>query len=422
MVAGTSVVLPLMGSALAAEDRVQEARRLREELREKVLPYWYDTAIDWERGGYVLSDHAGAKANPATEKQIVTQARMVWGFAHAHAKGYRDPRRDYLAAARHGYRFLFDHFRDKELGGYYWKTDLAGNPITDRKYLYGEAFVVYGLVEYYRASDDGEARRAALDLYRVIQERMHDADHGGWGEHYERDWRLIRAQDNRIEVEVAGLKSANAHLHWMEALAELYAVTGDGAVRESLAEALRLNATWFYPPKPGQSCFHRQPDWAPVTDPKSAGLSYGHNVEFAWLMLRAEEVLKQKPSWTHFHAILDHALRFGTDLERGGLYNRGTEDQPASDTDKVWWAQAEMLAALTDGLKAGPNPRYEEALSRLLGFLRSHQIQPDGIWLDTVTAAGVPKSRAKAHNWKANYHDVRAIVKFVEAMDPRGGR
>ena len=41
----------------------------------------------------------------------------------------------------------------------------------------------------------------------------------------------------------------------------------------------------------------------------------------------------------------------------------------------------------------------------------------DGIWLDTVTAEGRPKATGKAHNWKANYHDVRAMVKFMNAFD-----
>lgn len=41
--------------------------------------------------------------------------------------------------------------------------------------------------------------------------------------------------------------------------------------------------------------------------------------------------------------------------------------------------------------------------------------------MDTITAAGQPKSTAKAHNWKANYHDVRALVKFIEEFsnDPK---
>lgn len=414
LVAG--VMLATLASSHGSELGTQ-ARQFRAQLTEQILPYWYDTAIDWERGGYLLSDDAAKKAPPATEKQIVTQARMVWGFAHVYRKGFRNPQRDYLRAARNGYRFLIDHMRDPIHGGYYWKTDLAGQPVLDRKYLYGESFVVYALVEYYRASGDKQALRQAMDLYHTLQRHCHDAQHDGWGEHYERDWRLISQPDNRIEVEVAGLKSANAHLHWMEALAELYEASRDRDVQRSLAEALRLNATYFYPPEPGKACFHRHPDWSFVTDPKSAGLSYGHNVEFAWLMIRAEQVLGRPPSWKHFDAILAHALRYGYDHTRGGLYNRGSDDQPATDTDKVWWSQSEMMAALTDGLKHKPNAEYSLALVKLNQFLQAYQVNPpDAIWLDTVTADGQPKSTAKAHNWKANYHDVRAIVKFVEAF------
>jgi mannose/cellobiose epimerase-like protein (N-acyl-D-glucosamine 2-epimerase family) len=79
-----------------------------------------------------------------------------------------------------------------------------------------------------------------------------------------------------------------------------------------------------------------------------------------------------------------------------------------------------MLAALTDALPHKPNPAYAGALEKLLHFIAAHQADPaDGIWFDTVTADGKPKSPAKAHNWKANYHDVRAIVKFVEAFEAR---
>jgi mannobiose 2-epimerase len=408
----------LTASPAAAPDFTGAARAFRQQLTDQVMPYWYDTAVDWTRGGYVLSDDAAKPAPPATEKQLVTQSRMVWGFSHAHRKGYRSAHRDYLKAAEQGYRFLLDHFLDRDHGGYSWKTDLTGKAINDRKYLYGEAFVVYALVEYGRASGDPAPLRHALDLYRVIQRHCHDGKDGGWGEHYERDWRLITRQDGRIEVEVAGLKSANAHLHWMEALAELYDATKNEEVRQSLAEALLLNATYFYPPEGAKACFHRNPDWSVVSDPKSAGLSYGHNVEFAWLMVRAEAVLGRAPSWPHFDSMLDHALKCGYDHERGGLYNRGVGDQPASDTDKVWWSQSEMMAALTDGLKHQPNPAYATALDRLVHFLNTYQIQAkDGIWVDTVFADGQPKSTAKAHNWKANYHDVRALVKFIETFE-----
>jgi mannobiose 2-epimerase len=390
--------LILNGLEVTAADFAPAAREWRTSLSQKILPYWYDSALDVERGGYLLADDREGPNTPE-EKQLVTQSRMVWTFAHAHLNGYGDGSRNYLDAARHGYRFLIEHFRDPVNGGYYWKTDLEGRPVNDCKFLYGQGFVVYALIEYSRASGDRRAVRHAMDLYRVVQQHLHDTKHGGWIEHADRSWQRLAAGDPRNPVEVIGLKSANAHLHWMEALAELL--------------------EYFFPLPAGRSCLHRRPDWRPVADPESAALSYGHQVEFAWLMVRAEQVLGGPPSWEHFEAHLDHALEYGFDHRRGGLFSRGFDDAPATRTNKVWWAQAEMLAALTDAVRFRPKTEYADALSRLLGFVDAHQADPrDGIWLDTVAADGTPLSTAKAHSWKAGYHDVRAIVKFVDAFGP----
>ena len=412
-----TLLLTVSGSAWARE-LANYAADMREDLTEKSLPYWYDTTLDKTKGGYVLADDVQGP-RVATEKQLVTQSRLIWTFSRVHLKGYGAEKRNYLKAAEHGYRFLLDHFLDKKNGGYYWTTDLSGKVLNDRKILYGESFVIYALVEYYRASNDKEALRRAIDLYHEVQQHAHDPKNGGWFEHFMRDWAPIMKPDPQAIVEVAGYKSANTHLHLMEALTELYEVTLDDETKRSLEESLRLNATYFYPKEPGKSCFHRQPDWKEVTDPKSAGLSYGHNVEFAWLMIRAQKVLGAPLAWDHFYAHLNHAMKYGYDHEHGGLYSRGSDDKPATDTDKVWWVQAEMLAALTDALQQKPNADYDAAVKKLLDFVTNFMNDPsDGVWLDTVTAEGKFKNTAKAHNWKANYHDVRAMLKFIDAFRP----
>jgi mannobiose 2-epimerase len=400
-----------------AEDFSAPAREMKAQLAEKILPYWFDMAQDTNRGGYLLADDAVQGRSQPTEKQIVTQSRMVWGFSRAHLEGFSDAKRNYLQAATQGYHFLLDHFLDRQNGGYFWTTDLDGKPVNDCKLLYGQSFAVYAFVEYYRASGDKDALNRALELYHAVQTHLHDDKNGGWFEHADRTWKLLSPGDPRNQVEVVGYKSANSHLHWMEALTELYDATHDADVKKSLAEALRINATYFYPDNPSKCAFHRQFDWQPVTDPSSAGLSYGHNVEFAWLMIHAENVLGQKPSWKHFYAVLDHALKKGYDNERGGLYSRGFDDKPATNTDKIWWVQAEMLGALTDALKHNDEPRYEIALSKLLLFIKTYQVDPkNGIWLYTVSADGKPTDTTLANSWKANYHDVRAMLKFVDAF------
>jgi len=406
---------------VAASGRVADfaapAREMKTQLAEKVLPYWFDTAQDTNRGGYLLNDDAVKGRGVPSEKQIVTQSRMVWAFSRAQIEGYSDTHRNYLQAATQGYHFLLDHFLDRQNGGYFWTTDLEGKPVNDCKLLYGQAFAIYAMVEYYRASGDQEALSHALELYHTIQTHLHDTRNGGWFEHAEADWKLLAPGDPRNQVEVVGYKSANSHLHWMEALAELYDATHDPDVKKSLAEVLRLNATYFYPKDPSQCAFHRQFDWKPVTVPTSAGLSYGHNVEFAWLMIRAENVLGQKPSWDHFYALLNHALKNGYDDQRGGLYYRGFDDHPATDTEKIWWVQAEMLSALTDALKHRDDPRDEIALSKELQFIKAYQVGPrGGIWFYAVAADGKPMDTTLANSWKANYHDVRAMMKFIDAF------
>ncbi len=421
--AWAAAVLALLAATplLAAATLQDIARAQRTLLAEKVLPYWFDSAQDRTHGGYLLADDLQGRG-AAREKQLVSQTRMIWGFSLAHQKGFSTPQRNYLQAAAQGCHFLLTHFKDPRHGGYYWKTAPDGRPLDRRKFLYGESFVIYALVEYHRASRDPQALHHALDLFLAVHGHCHDSKFGGWTEHCEPDWTPIPgdADHNRyLEVEVAGLKSANAHLHWMEALSELYEATRDRTVRAALREALRINAQVFYPKDPGRSCFHALPNLKPITTGSHAGLSYGHNVEFAWLMLRAQQVLGLPRSWDHFDAILDHAFQWGWDPQHGGLYNRGVGDQPATDTQKVWWVQSEMLAALTDSLQRGPRPAHTAALYHQMDFIDRYLANPhDGVWIESAEADGRPRSTAKAHNWKANYHDLRALVKFIDRFDP----
>ena len=372
------------------------------------MPFWFDGAQDRRYGGYALEDGS---------KQLVAQTRMIWGFSHAHRHGLSTSERNYLDAARQGYQFLRRHFLDQQHGGYYWMTDEEGKATNQYKMIYGQAFVIYALVEYYRASHDESALVAALEQFLVVQKKAHDAEHGGWFEHCAPDWTPVMEWQEQVSIEVPGYKSSNAHLHLMEAFTELYMELKDDRVREALAESLKINRTYFYPQDPSQCAFHCQRDWSRVTDKASEGLSYGHNVEFAWLMLRAEEALEQPPSWDHFYAHLDHALKYGFDHDQGGLYNKGMDNQPAFDREKVWWVQAELMAALTVSLQHQQRDSDAAALTKLIQFLQNVMIDPkDGIWVASVSAEGQPKWDSKKNHWKANYHDVRALVMFVEAM------
>lgn len=415
-----------------SRDRIaRSAADYRRRLRETIFPYWLAVSRDDEHGGYQLADDfkrsTGRRLarqalrrpppNVPDEKHLVAHARLVWIFSLAHRKGF-GAADEYLTAASSGYRFLLDHFLDRDRGGYAWATDRSGTPVNDAKILYGQAFVIYAFVEHARAGGEAEALQHALDVHRVVNEQLRDTEHRGWREHAAADWSPLPGDDPRGGIDVIGRKSGDTNLHWMEALAELFDETADHDVRRSLTEVLDVSRTHLFPDDPVQSHAYCFPNWSP--DPAISNLwPYGHNVEFVWLMIRAERALGAQPSWDQLYAYLDHTLLHGFDHRRGGVYRSGVIDHPADHTDKVWWVQAEMMAALTEALVQREEPRYATALAQLLTFVERHLIdRVDGVWLHAVTERGRRRVPLKSGASQVSYHEVRALVKLVDAFAP----
>ena len=367
---------------VSAADYAEELYAL---LRDKALPSWLER-VDERHGGYVLSPH---------EKQLATQSRMVWVFSNAHRNGLGD----YLAAAGRGVDFLLERLHDTERDGFFWKADREGRPLDERKFLYGHVFAIYALVEYGRAGAGADAVGRALTVFRLLRDRAHDDEFGGWLEHFAPDWRPILEPDVVVEVETAGLKSSNSHLHALEALTVLYAETRDADVGEALSETIDVCTSCFYPPDPATASRQRRRSWEPAGQ---VGVSVGHNIEFAWLLTHAESVLGREPSWDRLDAYLAQALATGNDV-------------------RIWWETAETLAALATAIGHRPDPVYLEELERLLEFVLAHQIDPaDGLWLYTVAADGTVVNAAKVETWKDAYHEHRATMLLAEALRQSG--
>ena len=351
-------------------------------LRDRMLPYWHNTTVN-SRGGYKVYDpgdrswRAQIKSmikgkNDRTQHEslrgLVSQSRLIWVFSHAHILGYSTPQHDYLKRAAHGYSYLIETMLDREYGGFYWKTDVNRGVIEPHKILYGQSMAIYALVEYHRASSLSDPLEYACSVYETVQQKFHDKVHGGWIEHCERDFTPLTCTGDRLPgmPDIIGFKSGDAHLHLMEALTELYAEVKDTSVRDSLLEAIELLCTKFYPASVSESCEYRLSDWKAVADDEFSGLSHGHMIEFAWLMLHAQQALGIPRDWDHFESLLRHSLRYGFDHERGGFYFRGKPDEPACDTTKFWWVQAEGLSALTDAVAHFDSDEYNEPLAQLI--------------------------------------------------------
>jgi cellobiose epimerase len=398
---------------------------LREQLVTQSLPSWCNNTLDPVHGGFLLDKGPRLSLGRRSDrygKQLVSQSRMLWVLSHAHRLDVDLEGHDLLARATDGFRFLREHFFDGEHGGYFWRTTRSGDVRDDRKALYAHAFVIYALVEFSRASGDDGPLQEAHALWRIIMDRLHDREHRGWVEHAQSDWNPLD-RGALVPVGRSGVKSANANLHWMEALSELFAETRDPAVQAALEEAVDLLCEHCFPVDPRVAHGHFTPAWERVLDSDASRFSLGHNVEFAWLLLRAEDLVGRVPSVDRLVDYLDHALATGVDETKGGLdTNADSERTGGSPRRRIWWVQAELLVALAVALDRAPNgERYEGALRRHLSFVFGHQIDPrDGVWWEEVDVDGRITKPDKQHDWKAGYHEIRAMMLVSDLLGRTG--
>ena len=404
---------------------------LEDTLTENVLDFWFPRSVDDEYGGFLTSfDQEGEFAGNG-HKQVVTQARMVWVGARVARAGYGD---EYLASAEDGFDFLIDAFWDDDHGGFYWEVERDGTTSKPNKHLYGQAFGLYALSELARVSDDERPADYAHELVDVLDEHAKDDDHGGYVEYFTPDWEPITEGQTYLEniepdwspkesgesVLDPTLKLTNTHLHLMEAFTTYYEVFGTDRGRRRLHELFDVVTNTVYRKGRGFCTDKHEPDWTPKLDDEDFCIvSYGHDLEGVWLAMEAADALDLSTD-LHldlFETLWDYSLAHGYDVENGGFYFYGGFDEPASFRIKAWWVQAECMTSALRTYERTGDERYLDVFEETWDFLDEYQIDREhGEWHSGVDADLEPVGR-KGAVYKAAYHNGRALVECIEAID-----
>jgi len=213
-----------------------------------------------------------------------------------------------------------------------------------------------------------------------------------------------------------GYKSMNTHIHLLESFTLLYELWPDPTLRARLEELLALVRDRIAV-EPGVLNLYFTPDWRPVPDHDS----YGHDVETAYLMLEAAHALGRHPdppTERMARMLVDHALDDGWDARLGGFLREGNTFH-SEDPRKEWWVEFEGLNALLlmHELHGTETDRYFRAFVGQWRYLQRYQVDADRGGVYTMVAAdGTPANPSKAHDWKAAYHDSRALMNVAARL------
>jgi mannobiose 2-epimerase len=397
-----------------------------------VLRTWFPRSIDREHGGFNSNFSRQWELSDKQDRFLVFQARMTWLSAQI-AMRRPELRDEFRGYAKHGVAML-QKMWDPQFGGLYWAVDREGKlgaGFNPEKHLYAIAFGIYGAAAAYEATGDKAALDLAMKTFAWLDDHAHDAAHGGYHEALKRDGTpivpadLTRTLENRSfgpNVSL-GYKSMNSHIHLLEALTGLYRAGKDETVRQRLEEVFLIVRDRIAV-EPG--CLNQffTPDWRAVPDDDS----FGHDIETTYLLLEASEALGRKDEEKTLlvaRHLLDHALDWGFDWKNGGFYDKGSAFEKPHGLEKVWWTQAEGLnSLLLMHEKYGKETdRYWKAFELTWRFVTEHQADREfGGWYSTTDDAGKVLSASKANDWKAGYHDGRALMNIEERLRRLAGK
>lgn len=371
-----------------------------------ILQFWRNNSLDETNGGFVGRLTNNGYIDPTAPKGAVLNARILWTFS---AAARHDNNPEYRRLADRAYHYFVTHFLDDEYGGVYWSLTPTGAPLSTRKQIYALAFAIYGLSEYHQLTGNPDALRTGQRLFDWIETHSFDLRQGGYFEAFSRAGTLL--DDLRLsDKDRNDPKTMNTHLHILEAYTNLYRTWPDAGLAEKIRALLALFRTHILDPVTNQLRLFFTADWQPTANL----VSYGHDIEAAWLLLEAAEVLGDEPLIDEFKQLavaIARATEAGLQPD-GSLIHELNKDTNHADTHREWWVSAEAMVGFLNAWQLTGDEAFYAKSVRSWQFVQQHILdQQGGEWRWGVYGDYSPMAAEdKIGFWKCPYHNARACL------------
>ncbi|MES1226032.1 MAG: AGE family epimerase/isomerase, partial [Bacteroidota bacterium] len=349
---------------------------------------------------------------PESPKGLVLNSRILWSFSAAYNFLQKE---EYLLPARRAFDYIKEHFLDKEFGGAYWSVDFKGNMLNGKKQIYGLAFCIYGLSEFYKMYGDEDALRYAIDLFQCMEKYSYDGKLNGYFEAFTREWNTV--EDFRLsEKDDNEKKTMNTHLHIIEAYANLYEVWNDSFLKNQVENLFDVFDRHIID-KSGHLHLFFDEQWIS----KSGLVSFGHDVEAAWLLQQCAEKIqnekwREKMKYTAVQTA--NAAAEGLDND-GALWYEFDSSSNHLVKEKHWWPQAEAMIGFMNAFEITQQEKYLTNSYNAWQFIKNHiRDNKYGEWFWGINEDySIMKNQDKAGFWKCPYHNSRACIEVIKRLD-----
>ena len=316
------------------------------DVRDVILPFWTsDFIVDPENGGFYGRVTLDMKIDNTEPRGLTLTGRMLYAFSTAY-RVFGDEL--YREKAAYTFRYLMDHFYDKEQGGAYITLSPQGEVLDDSKPSYCEAFLVLGCAAYGWAAGDQEALKVARETFEILESKMKFAP-GCYYSNMSRDWKPVEGANLGNRKTPAFPKGSILYDPQLRNLKTI--VDKEGA---------RVGT-------------HQ---------------SFGHDCEISYLILRVAELVGEEALTQRLRSQMTDVLRnvLENDFDPyHSLYNGCDLETGVRESSHVWWAQAEAVTAMLCGFELTGDQAFLTACERQADYIEKYFVNREhGDWYSNI--------------------------------------
>jgi len=365
------------------------------QLTEVILPFWLDHGMDEVNGGiFTCLDETGNLYGE--EKSVWFQGRALWTFAKAYNLIKPDPR--YLAAAKSLYEFL-PKCKDSD-GRMYFTVTADGRGIQKRRYYFSETFAAIGCAEYYRASKDPHALKAAREYFGTA----YDCFTG------------VRPTAPKFNSETRALKALSPVMIMLSTAQTMRAIDTEQQSKYAKIAKDCLHEILHGGFLTEKALFENVSlDGKAIDTPTGRIINPGHSMEAAWFVMLEGILTNDKEAIEAGKRIIDLTLPLGWDNRHGGIiaFTDASGNPPVQlEWDmKLWWPQCETMIAARVAYSLFNEEKYLQLYRDVENYCQKYFIdRKHGEWYGYLHYDNTLSTTLKGNIFKGPFHIPRLYM------------
>ncbi len=378
------------------------AIQYKDELLNKVIPFWMDNSKDMVHGGYFTClDRQGKVFD--TDKFIWLQGREVWMFASLYNNV--EKKQEWLDMAIHGANFLQKHARDAE-GNWYFSLSSEGKPLVQPYNIFSDCFATMAFGQLFKATGNQEYAKIAKDTFDNI---LHKSENP-------------KGIYNKAFPGTRPLKGFSLPMILCNLSLEIEHLLPKQQVEETIQACIHEVMDIFYDPESGLILENVNPDGSFSDSFEGRLLNPGHTIEAMWFIMDLAARLKNKELMEKAVAIALRTLKYGWDEKYGGIFYfldiKGNPPQQLEWDQKLWWVHIETLITLIKGYYHTKNPECLEWFEKVHTYTWSHFADPQhNEWFGYLNRQGEVLLPLKGGKWKGCFHVPRGLYQVWKTLE-----